>query len=134
MKKILYFITLLCISKTSFGQVEIKDSVFIKINNLESKYVLYQISNGKMIGVDILIKNKYENQTGYASGYFGSNLILKEKHKLDPKKILSYVEYVNLINKNLMDVYLHYKIYFILSEAKYAYLILQVRQMVQYQE
>ncbi len=88
------------------------------------------MNDGKIGLVHIYIKNKYENQTGYVSGYFDSNLTLKQKHKLDPKKILSYDDYVNLINKDLWNVYYYYKVYFIISEAKYDYLVLQVRQIV----
>ena len=113
-----------------FAQVDIRDSVFVLINKLEPYQFSFALNNiGKIDLVHIHIKNKYEVQSGYVTGYFDSNLTLKQKHTLDPKKILTYEEYVKLINKDFMNVYYHYKVYFILSEAKYDYLTLQVRHI-----
>jgi len=125
---------LLCLLLTSinplFSQIQVKDSVFVKINELEPNQYLFALSNGKIGLVQIYIKNKFENQTGYVTGYFDSNLTLKQKHKLDPSKVITYDQYVQLINKDILNVFYYYKVYFIISEAKYDYLTLQVRQIM----
>lgn len=130
MKNLLLLSLFLISINPLFSQIQVKDSVFVKINELEPNQYLFALSNGKIGLVHIYIKNKYENQTGYVTGYFDSNLSLKQKHKLDPSKILTYQEYVNLINKDMMKVFYYYKVYFIISEAKYDYLTLQVRQIL----
>ena len=113
-----------------FAQVDIRDSVFVLINKLEPSQFTFALTNTGKIGlVHIYIKNKYEDQSGYVTGYFDSKLTLKQKHNLDPRKILTYEEYVELINKDFREVFYHYKVYFVLSEAKYNYLTLQVRQI-----
>lgn len=113
-----------------FAQIDIRDSVFVLINKLEPYQLTFALTNTGKIGLaHIYIKSKYEDQSGYVTGYFDSNLALKQKHKLDPRKILTYEEYVTLINKDFREVFYHYKVYFILSEAKYDYLTLQVRQI-----
>lgn len=134
MKKILFFIYFIFTISSLYAQIEVRDSVFILVNKLEPNEYSFAMNDGKIGLVNIYIKNKYEDQSGFVSGYFGSNLTLKQKHKIDPKKILTYDEYVNLINKDLLNVSYYYKVYFIISESKYDYLTLQVRQIVHYEE
>ena len=130
MKKSFLIITVIFLSKISLAQIEIRDSVYIRVDKLESNQITYQISDGKILGVDIYMKNKYETRTGYVTGYFDSNLTLKQKHKLDPSKVITYDQYVELINKDILNVFYYYKVYFIISEAKSDYLTLQVRQIM----
>jgi hypothetical protein len=130
MKKLFLLIIVLFLSKISLSQIEVRDSVYIRVDKIESNQITYQITDGKILGVNIYIKNKYENQTGYVTGYFDSNLTLKQKHKLDPSKVITYDQYVELINKDILNVFYYYKVFFIISEAKYDYLTLQVRQIM----
>lgn len=130
MKKLLLIILFIFSINYLYEQIEVRDSIFIKIKDLKFDKLTYSLSDGKITYLSIEIPNKYEKFTSFLTGYFGSNLTLKQKHKLNPKKILTYEEYVNLINKDIMNVYYYYKVYFIISEAKYDYLTLQVRQIL----
>lgn len=130
MKKTILILIFSLLVKLIYAQVEVRDSVFVKIYDLEPNKYSFGMNDGKIGLVSIYLKNKYEEQKGYLTGYFGSNLTLKQKHKLDPRKILTYEEYVNLIDKDIMKVFYYYKVYFIISEAKYDYLTLQVRQIL----
>lgn len=130
MKKIILLSLFVLLIKPLFAQIEVRDSVFIKLYELEPSKYSFSLSDGKIDVVHLYYKNKYEAQTGYIPGYFKNNLTLKQKYKIDPKKVLTYDEYVKLINEDIMKVYYYYKVYFIISDSKYEYLTLQVRQMI----
>ncbi|MFC5282865.1 hypothetical protein [Pedobacter alpinus] len=128
--KNLFLLSLLIFAFNSlYAQIEVRDSVFVKIIDLEPTNYSFSMNDGRIGLVHIYLKNRYENQSGYLTGYFGSNLTLKQKHKLDPSKVITYDQYVKLINKDFLAVLYYYKVYFIISEAKYDYLTLQVRHM-----
>lgn len=55
MKKFFLIILFIVTASPLIAQVEVKDSVFVKINKLEPESVAFQISGGKIIGVDIYI-------------------------------------------------------------------------------
>ncbi|TKB95537.1 hypothetical protein [Pedobacter cryophilus] len=130
MKNAFLLITLLFSSIISSAQIEVRESIYIRVDKLEPNQISFHISNGKILGLNIYIKNKYESQTGFATGYFDSNLTLNQKHKLDPSKVITYDQFVELINKDILNVHYYYRIYFIISEAKYDYLTIQVRQIM----
>jgi hypothetical protein len=130
MKKLLLLSLIILSFYSLFAQIEVRDSVFVKVNKLESSKYSFFMNNGKIGLVSIYVKNKYEDQTGYVTGYFDSNLTLKQKHKLDPSKVITYDQYVEIINKGILNVFYYYKVYFIISDTKYDYLTLQVRQIM----
>jgi hypothetical protein len=130
MKKLLLLSLIILSFNSLFAQIEVRDSVFVKVNKLESSKYSFFLNNGKIGLVSIYVKNKYEDQTGYVTGYFDSNLTLKQKHKLDPSKVITYDQYVEIINKDILNVFYYYKVYFIISDTKYDYLTLQVRQIM----
>ncbi len=130
MKKIILLSLFVLLIKPLFAQIEIRDSVFIKLYELEPSKYSFSLSDGKISLVHLYYKNKYEDETGYVPGYFKNNLTLKQKYKIDPKKVLTYEEYVKLISEDIMNVFYYYKVYFIIAEAKYDYLTLQVRQIL----
>lgn len=130
MKKLLLLCLFIFSINYLFAQIEVRDSVFIKIKDLKSEKLTYSLSDGKITYLSIDISNKYEKFTGFVTGYFGSNLTLKQKHKLDPSKVITYDKFVELINKDILNVHYYYRIYFIISESKYDYLTIQARQIM----
>ncbi|MBC7655297.1 MAG: hypothetical protein H7098_12605 [Oligoflexus sp.] len=130
MKKTILLIMLILGFECSYSQKGVKDSIFVRIDKLDQNKFSYGISGGKIIALTVLIKNKYENSLGFASGYFNSDLVLKEKTTIDSKKVVEYKTYNEMLNKDFYDIYFHYHTYFIISEDKYNYLVLEVRPIL----
>lgn len=124
--KILVFIFFVLLLKPCHAQVVINDSAFVKINELNPSLLKFYLGEGKIRMVIVKIKTKYEESTGFVSGMFHSDLELKEKSKIEQKKIISYQQYNTLLNNDFLNIWMHYKTYFIISEDKTNYLLLRV--------
>lgn len=134
MKRYVLLIIISTLNCICWAQSETKDSVFIQINKVPSNKILFGINEGKLVTVSVDTKTKYKYFSGFISAYSNSELILYKKTDLPSKKIISYKSYNGMLNKNFMDIYLHYHTYFIISEDKNNYLLLQVRPIVVYKQ
>lgn len=129
-KKILFTVFLMLLIKPCYSQLEVRDSVFVRIDRLNPESYSYSVFDFKINGLTVLIKNKYEKSLGFVAGYSDSKLFLKKRENIPKEKVLSYDSFNDLLNEDFLKVYFYYKIYFIISEDRYNYLTLNVRPIL----
>jgi hypothetical protein len=129
MKKIILILVLVGSLIPCFAQNKFKDSLFVRIDHLKPSKLKYQLNKGNIIGIDIFIKNKYDNTAGFLLAAGNSDLVLKNKEDAG-RKVVSYSEFNKLLNKDFLNIYLYTNVYFVLSESLSEYLVIGVRPIL----
>ena len=129
MKKIFLIVGFMGFLMPCFAQSKIKDSLFVRIDQLKPSKLKYQLNKGDIIGIDIFIQNKYDKTAGFMLANGKSDLALIIKKKVE-KRVISYSAFNNMLNRDFRNIWAYTQIYFILSESRTDYLVLEVRPIL----
>lgn len=129
MKYYFLFFLLFIFSATSLAQVQIKDSLFVRIDQLKPSKLTYHVEKGNIFLIQVDIKNKYVNTAGFILAHGNSDLALKNKKEVE-KKVISYSTFNKMLNQDFLNIYLYTNVYFVLSESKADYLALMMRPIL----
>jgi len=113
-----------------FAQSEIRDSVFVRLDRIKAKKLSYDVKDGNLRYVAVLIKNKYESLTSFVAIKNNADLALINKKDVDRRKVLVYNKFNERLNRNFLDVLFYTKIYFVMSESQDSYLVLWVQPLL----
>jgi hypothetical protein len=129
MKKIILIVLFISLIIPCFAQNKIKDSVFVRIDQLKPSSLSYRVDKGNIVTINIFIKNKYVNTAGFILADGNADLALKNKKDVS-KRVVSYLEFNKMLNKDFRNIWANTGVYFILSESKSDYLTLQVKPIL----
>ena len=110
-----------------FAQSKIRDSLFIRIDQVKSEKLSYHLKQGKLFHIVVFVKNKYEGITSFFAIKNNSDLALIKIKNVDSRKVLSYSTFNEMLNKDFLDVLFYNKVYFVLSKSREDYLVLWVQ-------
>ena len=125
MKKIILVVAFVSFLIPSFAQNAIKDSLFVRIDRLQSSKLNYSVDKGNITLIQVSIKNKYSTTAGFILAHGNPDLALKNKKNVE-KKVISYLAFNRMLNNDFRNIWAYIKVYFVLSESKTEYLVLWV--------
>jgi hypothetical protein len=129
-KRVVLFLAVFCYLTPCFAQSEIRDSVFVRLDRIKAKKLSYDVKDGNLRYVAVLIKNKYESLTSFVAIKNNADLALINKKDVDRRKVLVYNKFNERLNRNFLDVLFYTKIYFVMSESQDSYLVLWVQPLL----
>lgn len=130
MKTLIVLVSFIFISTYTYSQLKVTDSVFVEINKLNPAKINFSLYNDKINVINIDVKNKYQDLIGFIAAYSDSKFFLKKRESVPKEKVISYENFNEMLNKDFLKIYFYYKVYFIISEDRDNYLVLDVRPIL----
>ena len=130
MKTLIVLVSFIFISTYTYSQLKVTDSVFVEINKLHPAKINFSLYNDKINVINIDVKNKYQDLIGFIAAYSDSKFFLKKRESVPKEKVISYENFNEMLNKDFLKIYFYYKVYFIISEDRDNYLVLDVRPIL----
>lgn len=132
MKNRLFLIVLITLSTINFKLfADNKDSLYVKINNLNPKLKSILIDNKGNISIfSISMKNKYDNVFRFGCNYYESSIFTKNKRKINQNNLINYYKLNEMLNKDFIKIATNYEVFFILTEDKNNFYSIKVRPLL----
>ena len=127
MKQFISVISLLIFLTPCFAQIEVRDSIFVRLDRLHPDKLSFDVKGGKLVHVGVFIKNKYEDVTSFYATKNHSDLALIKVESVNPSKVVAYSVFNSMLNSDFLNTLFYTKVYFILSKSKEDFLVLWVQ-------
>lgn len=116
---------------------ESKDSLYIKINDVNPKIISILLSDkgrlsdkGNISIISISMKNKYENVFRFGCDPYAPPIFKKDKKKINLNNLITYNKLNKILDEDFLKTLTNYEVFFILTEDKNSFYSIKVMPLL----